>query len=394
MLDSEPCKHDRVRGTSEVTTRRHRFKCSSDAVFCTTQRAGDPGMGGSIAWPGKRPVRWAPVELPDVTGAHSRCRRPQNGGADGGDGPSGWRKVLRNVLRMVGRDRSIAAVDGFERASCTYATPANHADAAIEEDPSDVIRISDVELEYTRKATAGHLAVLRGLNLAVRKGEIVAVVGRSGSGKTTILQLVAGLVEPTRGSVSVLGEPAQAGDPKVGYMFARDALLPWRTAFQNVTLPLEIAGRIRGGGRDRARALLEKVGVGHAGEQYPAELSQGMRQRVALARTLVTEPDVLLMDEPFSALDAQTRVLVQAGFLELAWESRGQLAILLVTHDLGEAVLMADRVVMLGGSPGTVQREWLVPIPRPRSVLDIEMNSDYVRIHRELWQALLTKAER
>jgi NitT/TauT family transport system ATP-binding protein len=226
--------------------------------------------------------------------------------------------------------------------------------------------------------------VLERTNLHVGSGEFVALIGPSGCGKTTLLNMVAGLVEPCAGEVLVNGARPQVGAANVGYLFARDALLPWRTAAGNVSLSLEFRRTPAAQRHETIAKALDAVGLGDFAASYPSQLSHGMRQRVALARTLAPEPDTLLMDEPFSALDAQTRLALQEQFVEL-WEARGS-TVILVTHDLGEAIALADRIVMLSRRPGRLKAEFTVDLPRPRHVTDLQGNHDYHRLFEEIWR--------
>ncbi|MFG1479141.1 ABC transporter ATP-binding protein [Xanthobacter sp. V4C-4] len=214
----------------------------------------------------------------------------------------------------------------------------------------------------------GHTPILSGIDLTLAAGEFVAIVGPSGCGKSTLLNFIAGLLPVKTGSVSVLGGPPGAAG--VGYMFQTHALLPWRTVLRNVELGLEVAGMDRAERRRRATHMLAQVGLeGHA-LHFPAELSGGMRQRAALARTLVADPALLLMDEPFGALDAQTKLNAHALFLR-TWEAASateRKSVLLVTHDLAEAIALADRVLVMGARPGRVVAEYAVELPRPRDV--------------------------
>lgn len=231
--------------------------------------------------------------------------------------------------------------------------------------------------------------VLVDISLAAERGKFVAIVGPSGCGKTTIMNIVAGL-EPLRmGDVTVNGHPPSAGMPEVGYLFARDALLPWRTALGNAELAMEMRGVPRHARKERALRALQEVGLGGAEGKYRAELSQGMRQRVALARTWAAEPDIVLMDEPFSALDAQTKLTLQDHFLRL-WEGR-QATALLITHDLAEAIALADRVVVMTRSPGTVKSTHEIDLPRPRSVLALQEDERFHGYIETIWSDL--KAE-
>ncbi|MEU6075750.1 ABC transporter ATP-binding protein [Micromonospora sp. NPDC047074] len=232
-------------------------------------------------------------------------------------------------------------------------------------------------------SSANHPA-LDDVSLRCRDGEFLVLVGRSGSGKTTILNVLSGLLEPDAGEVSILGGRPRAARPRMGFMFARDALMPWRTARRNVELGLEILGRSGGERREAATSMLERVGLGHAVNRLPWQLSQGMRQRVALARTWVRQPKLLLMDEPFSALDAQTRRESQQVFLE-TWAGTSA-SVVLVTHDLTEALLLADRLVLL--SAGRILREVEIPFERPRDLDQLVVSQEFRDLERELWELL------
>jgi NitT/TauT family transport system ATP-binding protein len=220
--------------------------------------------------------------------------------------------------------------------------------------------------KYFASGERGRLEVLRGMSFEVGAREIVAIVGPSGSGKSTLLNIAAGLITPDAGHVSVMGQDtAGAVDwGCVGYMFQDDRLLPWRVAWRNVALALEAGSMPAAERAKRARAELDLVGLGEFAEAYPHQLSGGMRSRVALARSLATAPHVLLMDEPFSRLDAQTRGTMHRELLRIH-TLRG-MSILFVTHDVEEAVVLADRIVMLSPRPGRLRRLIDVDVPQPR----------------------------
>lgn len=227
--------------------------------------------------------------------------------------------------------------------------------------------------------------VLDAVSVDVRRGEFVSLVGPSGCGKTTLLNMLAGFLPVNEGQITIDGTPVrgiQAG--RVAFMFATDNLLPWRTAEANVTLPMEVAGAAPNAERlAKAHRILERVGL-HGFEQYPVNrLSQGMRQRVALARTLATDADIILMDEPFGALDAQTRVVVQNEFAHV-WESTGK-TVLLVTHDLTEAIALSDRVIVMSARPGRIKAEYRIGLARPRIVFDLPSDPEYVRLYSSIW---------
>ena len=242
------------------------------------------------------------------------------------------------------------------------------------------IALSGVTVAYP---TQSHEArtVLSGIDLTIPRGEFTALVGRSGCGKTTLLNLIAGLVDPSAGSVTVLGAEPRAARKQLGFMLARDALLPWRTARRNVEYGLELRGVARAKRREIALHWLEAVQLLHAQHQWPWQLSQGMRQRVALARTWALDPAVLLMDEPFAALDVNTRMSAQKKFLEL-WQAEEHRTVVFVTHDLGEAIALADRVVLLGG--GRVLDDVPVGIDRPRDLPMITSDPRYRRLYERL----------
>lgn len=214
--------------------------------------------------------------------------------------------------------------------------------------------------------TGGRLTVLRDVDFAVPCGSITAILGPSGSGKSTLLNLAAGLIMPDRGRVLVLGADTvgTVDWSRIGYMFQDDRLLPWRVSRDNVALALEAGSMPAAERRRRALAALELVGLADFADAYPHQLSGGMRSRVALARSLVTKPDVLLMDEPFSRLDAQTRSSMHRELLSI--QVKGKISILLVTHDVEEAVVLADRIVMFLARPGRVREIVPVTLPQPR----------------------------
>jgi NitT/TauT family transport system ATP-binding protein len=224
-----------------------------------------------------------------------------------------------------------------------------------------MIVVADVSRVFEGKA--GRVAALDGVDFEVREHEVVAVIGRSGCGKSTLLRIVAGLLAPTGGRVLVAGEPVTRPRRDVSVMFQRPALLPWRSVLDNVLLPLEVHGLERR--RHDAHELLALVGLAGFATRLPHELSGGMQQRVALCRSLIQNPEVLLMDEPFSALDALTRTELTLE-LQQIWRE-GPLTVVFVTHSIEEAVVLADRVVVLTPRPGRVRKLVTVDVPRPRS---------------------------
>jgi NitT/TauT family transport system ATP-binding protein len=205
------------------------------------------------------------------------------------------------------------------------------------------------------------LTAVQGIDFTVGAGEFVAVVGPSGCGKSTILSMTAGLYQPTTGEVRVSGKVVTKPNPQVGFMLQKDLLLPWRTIVKNVEFGLEARGVPKRERRERALAELDRCHLTGFHDHYPYQLSGGMRQRAALARTLAIDPDIILLDEPFSALDAQTKLLIQNSFAETIQEAG--ITTLLITHDLSEAVIMSDRVLVLSERPGTIIREMPIDLP-------------------------------
>ena len=223
--------------------------------------------------------------------------------------------------------------------------------------------------------------------LRVRAGEFVSVVGPTGCGKSTLLNIAAGLLMPTQGSVKVFGQTLKGINTRSGYMFQSEALMPWRSATSNVMVGLQYHGVAEVEARSQAQAWLERVGLGGFGDRYPHELSGGMRKRVALAQVLALDPGIIFMDEPFSALDVQTRQLMENEVLEL-WAARTK-AVLFITHDLDEAIAMSDRVIVLSAGPASHPiGEFLVDLPRPRDVTEVRSNPRFVEIHTQIWHVL------
>ncbi|MEU1311612.1 ABC transporter ATP-binding protein [Streptomyces cinnamoneus] len=237
---------------------------------------------------------------------------------------------------------------------------------------------------------ATHTAV-RDLDLTVAQGEFVAVVGPTGCGKSTTLTLVSGLEEPTEGDVLVGGEAVTGIRPEVGFVFQQDAVFPWRTALSNVMAGPRFRGVAKAEARERARDWLGRVGLAAFEDRYPHQLSGGQRKRVALAQTFVNDPAILLMDEPFSALDVQTRALMSDELLELWSASRAdgrKASVVFVTHDLEEAIALADKVVVMTAGPATVKQVFPIDLPRPRKVESIRLEPEFIEIYREIWSSL------
>ncbi|HEV3489139.1 MAG TPA: ABC transporter ATP-binding protein [Reyranella sp.] len=224
-------------------------------------------------------------------------------------------------------------------------------------------------------------------SLTIGRGEFVSVVGPTGCGKSTLLNVAAGLLEPSSGTVEVFGERLMAADGvnrRAGYMFQADALMPWRTGIGNVVAGLEFRGVPSAQAVAQGEEWLRRVGLAGFGDRYPHQMSGGMRKRLALAQTLILSPDILLMDEPFSALDVQTRQLMENELLALWAEDRK--SVLFITHDLEEAIALSDRVVVLSAGPGTRPiGDFKVDLPRPRDVSEIRMTPAFLDLHREIW---------
>ena len=243
-----------------------------------------------------------------------------------------------------------------------------------------------------RGGNAGYTAV-EGVNLDIMEGEFVSVVGPTGCGKSTLLNVAAGLLAPTQGSVSVFGEKLRGINSRAGYLFQNEALMPWRTALQNVTAGLEFRGVGVQEARGRATDWLKRVGLAAHGHKYPHELSGGMRKRVALAQTLILDPKILLMDEPFSALDVQTRSLMENELLNLWAQDRK--SVMFVTHDLEEAISLSDRVVVMSAGPASrLIGEFAIDLPRPRDVAEIRLTPRFVEIHKLIWTALRDEVQK
>jgi len=229
-----------------------------------------------------------------------------------------------------------------------------------------------------------------GASLTIADGEFVAIVGPTGCGKSTLLNVAAGLIAPAAGCVTVLGAPLSGRNAQAGYLFQADALFPWKTALDNVAIGLEVAGVARAAAHERARQWLARVGLGGFAARYPHMLSGGQRKRVGLAQVLIRDPKILLMDEPFGPLDAQTRQIMGNLLLDL-W-SADRKAVLFVTHDLEEAIALSDRVVIMSAGPAArIIGDWTVPLPRPRDISEITLDRAFHELHREIWHAL--KAE-
>jgi NitT/TauT family transport system ATP-binding protein len=229
----------------------------------------------------------------------------------------------------------------------------------------------------------GATRALDRVSLTVNDGEFVSIVGPSGCGKSTMLNVIAGLLAPAEGSTHVAGIDGNGAGSRIGYMFQKDTLLPWATALENICLPMDVKGA-----RDwhKARALIQLVDLTGFEAHYPRQLSGGMRKRVQLARLLAQDPEVLLMDEPFGALDAQTRLIIQEEFLKI-WE-RQRKTVLFVTHDLQEAIALSDRVVLISARPGRIKATYTVDLPRPRQIEHVLAHPRFMALFQEIWASL------
>jgi len=237
-----------------------------------------------------------------------------------------------------------------------------------------------------QRGRTGELQVIDGIDLDVAENEFLTVIGPSGCGKTTLLKIIASLVEPDSGQVLVDGEVVSQPGPDRAMVFQSFGLFPWKTVLDNVRFPLVTRKMPSAQATDIAMTYLQKVGLERFVHSHPHQLSGGMQQRVGLARALATEPDILLMDEPFGAIDAQTRELMQEELMRLWQQTRK--TVVFVTHDLDEAVLLADRVLLLSPGPGRVRRIVPVDLPRPRWEYDVRAHPDFAQIRAELWSAL------
>ncbi|RUT31439.1 ABC transporter ATP-binding protein [Arsenicitalea aurantiaca] len=274
-------------------------------------------------------------------------------------------------------DRPIDGIDGR-----TEPGPGRSPAGAV---PGARIVLDNVVKSFTSAGSAKSVLALKDVSLSIEDGAFVALLGPSGCGKTTILRLVNGLILPDSGTVRVSGK-APAPGPNAGFVFQSFRLIPWTNVLGNVAFALS-ATRLSGAEKtERARRYVELVGLGRFAEAYPSELSGGMKQRVALARALATEPDILLMDEPFASIDAQTRELMQIELMRL-WTMRRSVA-LFVTHSVDEAILLADKIVLMGPRPGRILEVIDVGLERPRWSYDLRAHPRYIELRNYLWERI------
>jgi NitT/TauT family transport system ATP-binding protein len=260
---------------------------------------------------------------------------------------------------------------------------------AADEAATPSVALRDVTIAF-RLADGASFTAVRDASLTLGAGEFVAIVGPTGCGKSTLLNVTAGLLTPAAGQVEILGRPLAGLNRTAGYLFQADALFPWKTAIENVAIGLEIAGIPAMAARVEAQKWLARVGLATFGERYPHMLSGGQRKRVGLAQVLIRDPAILLMDEPFGPLDAQTRQIMGNLLLDL-W-SADRKTVLFVTHDLEEAVALSDRVVIMSAGPASrIIGEWPVTLPRPRDIAEVKHEKAFQDLHREIWAVL--KAE-
>ena len=262
--------------------------------------------------------------------------------------------------------------------------------ASIVATAAPALAFDDITCRFAARDGGGAYTAVANATLRVGAGEFVSVVGPTGCGKSTLLNVAAGLLEPSSGTISVFGEPLRASagvNRRAGYMFQADALMPWRTGIDNVVAGLEFRGVPRSQAVVQGEDWLRRVGLAGFGDRYPHQMSGGMRKRLALAQTLILSPDILLMDEPFSALDVQTRQLMENELLALWAEDRK--SVLFITHDLEEAIALSDRVVVLSAGPGTRPiGDFRIDLPRPRDVSEIRMTPAFLALHKEIWGAM------
>lgn len=273
----------------------------------------------------------------------------------------------------------------FTSNSMTNTTHNSHNNADVPVRGTPAIALQNVTKRF-RTPTGGVYTALRDLTLDVAPGEFCAVVGPTGCGKSTTLSLISGLERPSVGEVTVMGEPVQGVDPRIGYVFQTDAIFPWKNVLSNVAVGPLFRHRPRAESLERAREWIGRVGLAGFEDRYPHQLSGGMRKRVALAQTFINEPQILLMDEPFSALDVQTRNLMGNELLQL-WASSSA-SVVFVTHDLEEAIALADRVCVLTAGPATVKGIYTIDLPRPRNVAEIRFDPRFIQLYHDIWEDL------
>ena len=250
------------------------------------------------------------------------------------------------------------------------------------------LALDDITCTFiSRDDRSQRYTALEDASLVAGVGEFVCVVGPTGCGKSTLLNVAAGLLQPSSGSVKVRGEPLTGINRRAGYLFQTEALMPWRNAIDNVTAGLEFRGVGRAEALERGNDWLKRVGLGGFAGRYPHQLSGGMRKRVSLAQTFIVNPEILLMDEPFSALDVQTRQLMENELLDL-WSAERK-SVVFITHDLEEAIALSDRVVVLSAGPKTRPiGEYKIDLERPRDVAEIRLTPRFMELHAQIWHTM------
>jgi NitT/TauT family transport system ATP-binding protein len=254
------------------------------------------------------------------------------------------------------------------------------------DDRTGRIVLEQVTQRFALPREGREFTAVQDVSFGVDGGEFVSIVGPSGCGKSTLLALIAGLVPVTAGRISLDGRPVTGVTARLGFVFQRDALFPWKTVVENVGLPLLSRGVDAAAARPRVAEWIARIGLTGFEHYHPHQLSGGMRKRVALAMTMVYEPQIVLMDEPFGALDVQTRNLMENDLLELWAQLRR--TVVFVTHDLEEAIALSDRIVVMTASPGRVKAVYPIGLPRPRSVTEIRFHPDFGRLYETIWKDL------
>ncbi len=250
--------------------------------------------------------------------------------------------------------------------------------------PEPAIRLKQVDKEFTHRGRS--IVAIQGVDIDILPGRFVSIVGPSGCGKSTTLSMIAGLAAPNAGQVYVEGQPVRGVQTNVGFIFQRDALLPWKTVLNNVTLGPIFRGWESGKTNAAALSWIQRVGLTGFEHHYPYQLSGGMRKRVALAQTMVYNPEIILMDEPFSALDVQTRNMLENELLGIFQEEHK--TVLFITHDLEEAIALSDEVIVMTARPGRVKATYPIQLPRPRNVMEIRFDPHYIKLYEKIWNDL------
>lgn len=249
-----------------------------------------------------------------------------------------------------------------------------------------MMELNGVTKEFVKPTGEVH-TVLRNIDLKISKGEFVSIVGPTGCGKSTTLSLIAGFEPPSAGEVLISGEKLEGINPRAACVFQTENAFPWKTVIDNVSLGLRMRGRSKADAYEEARKWIARVGLKGFEGHYPSQLSGGMRKRVALAQCLIVQPEILLMDESFSALDVHTRHLMEDELLRI-WEETSA-SVFFITHDLEEAIALSDRVIVLTAGPGaTIKGDYRIDLPRPRNVAEISFDPAFMRIHKQIWEDL------